>query len=82
MDFETGIEKNFFPLDNIREKSYNYYIVKQELEEDTDLFDHIEQQINTKFSEEQKVSYHIFESNLDSTTVFVEYKSPYIQGIV
>lgn len=82
MDFETGIEKNFFPLDNIREKSYNYYIVKQELEEDTDLFDHIEQQINTKFSEEQKVSYYIFESNLDSTTVFVEYKSPYIQGIV
>ena len=79
MDFETGIEKMFFPLDKIREKSYIYYINKEELEEDTDLFDHIEQQINAKFTEDLKVSYSIFESPLSETNVFVIAKTPYIQ---
>ena len=79
MDFETGIEKTFFPLDKTREKSYIYYISKEELEEDTELFDHIEQQINAKFTEDLKVSYSIFESPLSESSVFMVVKTPYIQ---
>ncbi len=79
MDFNTGKESLFYPLDNIREKGYSYYITKQELEEDTELFEHIEQQINNKFTEDTKISYSIFESLLEQTTVFILVKTPYIQ---
>ena len=79
MDFNTGKESLFYPLDNIREKGYSYYITKQELEEDTELFEHIEEQINNKFTENIKVSYSIFESILEETSVFVLVKTPYIQ---
>jgi len=79
MDFDSGKESLFFPLDNIREKGYSYYITKQELEEDTELFEHIEQQINNKFTEDTKISYSIFESLLEQTTVFILVKTPYIQ---
>jgi hypothetical protein len=80
MDLESGIENLFYPLDEIREKRYNYYINKEELDSDLELSEHIEEQIGNKFQENLKISYAIYESTLEDSTVFVEAKTPYIQG--
>lgn len=80
MDLEEGEEKFFYPLDEVREKRYNYYISKDELDNDLELSEHIEEQINSKFQENLKISYAIYESQLEQSSVFVEIKSPHIQG--
>lgn len=79
MDLDSGQEKLFYPLDEVRERRYNYYISKKELSDDLELSDHIEEQINDKFQENLKISYAIYESPLDHSSVFIEAKSPYIQ---
>jgi len=79
MDLDSGQEKLFYPLDEVRERRYNYYISKKELSDDLDLSDHIEEQINDKFQDNLKISYAIYESPLDHSSVFIEAKSPYIQ---
>lgn len=80
MDLESGVENLFYPLDELREKRYNYYINKEELDSDLELSEHIEQQINEKFQENLKISYAIYESSLEQSSVFIEAKTPYIQG--
>jgi len=80
MDFESGEETIFYPIDNVREKVYYYYINKEQLDDDTELSDKIEAQINSKFSDNVTISYAIYESPHGESTVFVEHKSPYIQG--
>lgn len=80
MDFDSGEETLFFPIDNVREKVYYYYINKETLNDDTELFDKIEQQINKKFSENVTVSFAIYESPHEESVVYIEHKSPYIQG--
>lgn len=80
MDLDSGEEKLFYPLDELREKRYNYYISKKELNDDVDLPEHIEEQVNDKFQENLKISYAIYESTLEHSSVFVEIKSPYIQN--
>lgn len=79
MDLESGEEKFFYPLDELREKSYSYYISKEELDSDLELSEHIEEQINNKFQDNLKISYAIYESSLEESSVFIEAKSPYIQ---
>lgn len=80
MDLESGEEKFFYPLDEIREKRYSYYINKEELDSDLELSEHIEEQIGNKFQDNLKISYAIYESTLVDSTVFIEAKTPYIQG--
>lgn len=80
MDLSSGEEKFFYPLDEIREKSYSYYINKAKLDSDVDLSDHIEHQIGSKFKENLKVSYAVYESPLEQSSVFIEVKTPYVQG--
>lgn len=80
MDIETGEETLFYPIDNAREKVYYYYINKQQLNDDTELFDKIEEQINNKFSDNVTISFAIYESPHEQSSVFIEHKSPYIQG--
>ncbi len=79
MDLDSGEEKLFYPLDEVRERRYNYYISKKELNDDVDLPEHIEEQVNDKFQQNLKISYAIYESTLEHSSVFVEAKSPYIQ---
>jgi len=80
MDLDSGEEKFFYPLDEIREKRYSYYINKEKLDSDVDLSDHIEHQISSKFVENLKVSYAVYESPLEQSSVFIEVKTPHIQG--
>lgn len=80
MDFDSGEENLFFPIDNVREKVYYYYINKETLNDDTELFDKIEQQISSKFSENVTISFAIYESPHEESAVYIEHKSPYIQG--
>lgn len=80
MDFDSGEETLFFPIDNVREKVYYYYINKEMLNDDTELFDKIEQQISNKFSENVTISFAIYESPHEESVVYIEHKSPYIQG--
>lgn len=79
MDLQSGEEKFFYPLDEIREKRYSYYISKTKLDSDVDLSDHIEHQISSKFKENLKVSYAVYESPLEQSSVYIEIKTPYIQ---
>ena len=80
MDLQSGEEKFFYPLDEIREKRYSYYISKTKLDSDVDLSDHIEYQIGSKFKENLKVSFAVYESPLEQSSVYIEVKSPYVQG--
>lgn len=80
MDLESGEETLFYPIDNVREKIYYYYINNEQLNNDTELFDKIEEQINNKFSDNVTISYAIYESPHQESSVFIEHKSPYIQG--
>jgi len=80
MDLESGVENLFYPLDELREKRYNYYINKEELDSDLELSEHIEEQIDGKFQENLKISYAIYESSLEQSSVFIEAKTPHIQG--
>lgn len=80
MDFNSGEETLFYPIDEVREKVYYYYINKETLNDDTELFDKIEQQISNKFSENVTISFAIYESPHEESVVYIEHKSPYIQG--
>lgn len=80
MDLQSGEEKFFYPLDEIREKRYSYYISKTKLDSDVDLSDHIEHQIGSKFKDNLKVSYAVYESPLEQSSVYIEIKTPYIQA--
>ena len=80
MDLQSGEEKFFYPLDEIREKRYSYYISKTKLDSDVDLSDHREYQIGSKFKENLKVSFAVYESPLEQSSVYIEVKSPYVQG--
>jgi hypothetical protein len=80
MNFESGEETLFYPIDNVREKVYYYYINKETLNDDTELFEKIEEQINNKFSENVTISFAIFESPHSDSVVYIEHKSPYIQA--
>lgn len=80
MDFDSGEETLFYPIDEVREKVYYYYINKETLNDDTELFDKIEQQISNKFSENITISFAIYESPHEESVVYIEHKSPYIQG--
>lgn len=63
VNVETGEENLFFPLQMPREKLYYYSIDKEELEQESDLFKTITNQIKNKSTKNTKVSYGIYEND-------------------
>ena len=75
VDFGTGEEKLFFPLDNIREKVYYYAINEKKLRESNDIRKKIISQVKEN-SVDTKVSYGIYSTQYDEDYVYcVAYSS-------
>ena len=75
VDFETGKEKLFFPLDNIREKVYYYAINEKKLRESNDIRKKIISQVKEN-SVDTKVSYGIYSTQYEEDYVYcVAYSS-------
>jgi hypothetical protein len=79
VNFETGEEKMFFPLDNIRELRYYYGISRKRLETESQLFRKIVNQVKAKRTESTKVSYGIFATDYEHDYVYIVAHSSKIQ---
>tara|TARA_R110000824_G_scaffold79224_7_gene199640 strand:- start:873 stop:1706 length:834 start_codon:yes stop_codon:yes gene_type:complete len=69
VDFDTGQEKLFFPIDSIREKVYYYAINENKLRESSDIRKKIISQIKEN-SLDTKVSYGIYSTQYDEDYVY------------
>tara|TARA_B100000214_G_scaffold374999_1_gene359554 strand:+ start:2269 stop:3120 length:852 start_codon:yes stop_codon:yes gene_type:complete len=81
VDFSTGEEKMFFPIDNIREIRYYYGIPKSKLETEAHLFRKIVDQVKSRKTENIKVSYGIFATDYEHEYVYMVAHSSRIQEI-
>lgn len=79
MKFDDGEENKLYELDNIREKRYYYCINEKQLDTDGELFDLINNQINSKIEENTNIMYGVYPTQFDQNYCYVVYKSPYIQ---
>ena len=81
VDFHTGEEKLFFPLDNIREIKYYYGIPRSKLETEAQLFRKIVDQVKSRKTENIKVSYGIYATEYEEEYVYMIAHSSRIQEI-
>ena len=79
VDIESGEEKMFFSLDNIREKCYFYLMRGEDLRTDGNLLKTITKQVKDLRSENSRSSYAIYSSEYDQNYIFSFYHTPYVQ---
>jgi hypothetical protein len=79
VDFHTGEEKLFFPLDNVREIKYYYGIPRKKLETEVQLFRKIVDQVKSRKTEDIKVSYGIYATDYEDEYVYMVAHSSRIQ---
>ena len=79
MDISTNTESLFYPVDNVRETRYYYFINGNQLNTDGDLHDLIDKQINSKVQENMSIMFGIYQSNFSESYCYIVTKSPYIQ---
>ena len=79
MDIDSGVESLFYPVDNIRETRYYYFINSEQLNTDGDLHDLIDKQINSKVEENMSVMFGIYQSTFSQNYCYIVSKSPDIQ---
>jgi hypothetical protein len=70
MNFETGEENLFYPLDLIREKTYYYAINRERLENDGSLIKKIKSQVKSKITEHTRVSYAVYPTDYEDDHIF------------
>jgi len=70
LNFETGEENLFYPLDLVREKTYYYAINRSKLETDGSLIKKIKNQVKSKITEHTRVSYAVYPSDYEDDYVF------------
>jgi|TARA_E500000305_G_C3987441_1_gene220133 hypothetical protein len=80
VDFQTGEEKLFFPIDNIREKVYYYAINENKLRESSDIRKKIISQVKEN-SIDTKVSYGIYSTQYEEGYVYCVAYSSTIQQL-
>mgnify|MGYP001422331481 CR=1 FL=1 len=80
VDFDSGEEKMFFSLDNIREKGYFYLLRKEDLTSSGSLLKKITEQVKSLEEEGARSSYAIYSSEYDQNYVFCMTHTPHIQG--
>ena len=81
LNIETGEEKLFFPLDNIRETRYYYGVPKENLKKDKNLHRKIVNQVKEKATKDTKASYGIFSTDYDTEYAYVLCYSSHVQEI-
>ena len=79
VNFETGEEKMFFPLENLRELRYYYGMSSRSLETETHLFRKIVNQVKEKKTENTRVSYGIYSTEYEHDYVYLLGHSSRIQ---
>jgi len=70
VNFETGEENLFYPLDLVREKTYYYAINRNKLETDGSLIKKIKAQVKSKITEHTRVSYAVYPTDYEDDYVF------------
>lgn len=81
MNVQSGEESLFFGLDEIRDKRYYYYMNDEQLRSDGELFDKINQQVESKITDITKVMFGVYSSQFNENYCYVVQSSPYIQGV-
>jgi len=79
VEFDSGEEKLFFPLDNVREKCYFYLLKDEDLKKSGNLLKKITKQVKSLGVENARSSYAIYSSEYDQNYVFCFHHTPYIQ---
>jgi len=79
VDLESGEEKLFFPLDNVREKSYYYVLRNEDLMASGKLLRKINKQVESLIEEGARGSYAIYSSEHDQNFILCAAHTPYIQ---
>lgn len=79
VDFETGEEKSFFPIDNETNRCYYYAVNEKVLEEDYKVLKNVNKQVKEKMKDFQGASYQIHSTKYDTNFAFVEVWSSNIQ---
>ena len=79
-DYDSGEEKYFFPLDNIREKRYYYGINEETLDSDMSLRENMVLQLKNNSEDGNiKMSYGVFATQYDKNYVYCSAHSSRIQ---
>ena len=80
VDFDSGEEKVFFPLDKQSNKCYYYAISSQELEKDFRLLKSVNRQIKSKLPKDLESSYQIHSTKYEENFAFTEIWTSQIQN--
>lgn len=79
VDFETGLENNFFPIDNETNRCYYYAVNENVLEEDYKVLKNVNKQVKEKMKDLQGASYQIHSTKYETSFAFVEVWTSNIQ---
>jgi len=79
VDFETGEEKSFFPIDNETNRCYHYAVNEKVLEEDYKVLKNVNKQVKEKMKDLQGASYRIHSTKYENSFAFVEVWTSNIQ---
>lgn len=79
VDFETGRENMFFPLDEVSNKCYYYAISSDVMEKDYRILKKVNKQIKDNLDEEFEPSYQIHSTNYDTNFAFAEFWTSEVQ---
>ena len=79
VDFESGEENNFFPIDNETNRCYYYAVNKNLLEEDYKVLRNVNKQVKEKMKDLQGASYQIHPTKYETSFAFVEVWTSNIQ---
>ena len=72
VDFETGAEKSFFPIDNETNRCYYYAVNDKILEEDYKVLKKVSKQVKEKMKDLEGASYQIHSTKYETNFAFVE----------
>ena len=72
VDFETGEEKSFFPIDKETNRCYYYAVNDEILEEDYKILKKVNKQVKEKMKDLQGASYQIHSTKYETNFAFVE----------
>lgn len=80
VDFDSGEEKVFFPLDNPANKCYYYAVASEELEKDFRLLKSVNRQIKNKLPTDVEAGYQIHSTKYEKNFAFTEIWTSQIQN--
>ena len=79
VDFESGAEKSFFPIDSETNRCYYYAVNENVLEEDYKVLKNVNKQVKEKMKDLQGASYQIHSTKYETSFAFVEVWTSNIQ---